>query len=194
MRIKSIIIAFLLLVFSTVCLAGSGAIKAVIARKNAIAGSEWLGQTSVAGASSTVTSNVFARASASFTASTNGTISLISLYTSNTSATQDLEIALYTDTGAAAPNTIIGTETIFTDIGVLSLGWHNYIVSYSVTAATKYWIAVHYSELTSTTEYYIAASGDGNARDTVAYSTWNSPFEVDTSGTGNFCFKAYNSW
>ena len=195
---KLILPILILIIFLLPSLCFSGALEmdeAVIARKNAGGVNyEWLGQLSVAGADTTTAQFGFNRASASFTPSHIGTISKIAIYSSNTQAAQDVEIVLYTDNGSHTPNTKVGTEYIEGTMGTWSLGWKEFTVDWAVTVQ-KYWIAVSWADTDAgTVEYYIAATGDGNSRDNETWSTWNATWQEDGTGTGNFCWKAYNSW
>jgi hypothetical protein len=85
-----------------------------------------------------------------FTASATGNLTKISVYGTNTSATQDFEFGLYHDIDGdnAAGNLekVPGSPAQFLDVGTWTAKWKDFGVNMPVTAGEKYWIFVAVSE------------------------------------------------
>jgi hypothetical protein len=85
-----------------------------------------------------------------FTASVTGNLTKISLYGTNTSATQDIEFGLYHDidgdNSAGNLEKITGTPAQFNNVGTWATEWKDFTVNLPVTAGEKYWIFMGVSE------------------------------------------------
>ena len=109
-------------------------------------------------------------------ATATGIVTSIFLYCDCATAGQDMKFGIYTDSGNS-PNTKIGTETEFVNVGTWSAEWHEFGgLNYSVSNGVYYWLAVslvndmtiYYASVGETEYYYQGASGYGNS--------WPSPF------------------
>lgn len=71
------------------------------------------------------------------TPANSGTVDKIQIYSSNTTEALNVKVGLYV-VSAGDMTTKVGTETTLSSVGTWSLGWHDFSVSYSVTAGTYY--------------------------------------------------------
>jgi hypothetical protein len=77
-------------------------------------------------------------------------------------ATEDIQVGIYQDSGSNTPQTLIGTEKQFDNIGVFSAQWKEFDVSgqgMNVTSGTNYWIGINGSA-GNTTLYMETAGAD----------------------------------
>lgn len=103
-----------------------------------------------------------------FVAPITGTLEKISVYGSNSSGTQDIEFGLYSGTGISTTLTkITGTPASFSNIGTWSNAWHDFVVSFAVTAGQGYWIWLTPSQSSSLTITGVYQGGNTKR--------WNGP-------------------
>lgn len=87
-----------------------------------------------------------------FVSPVTGYVSEISIRGTNTSATQDIEFALYVGTGIGSALTrVTGTPPVFNDVGTWANEWKSFSVNIPVTSGVGYWIWVTVRESSSTT-------------------------------------------
>jgi hypothetical protein len=141
---------------------------------------EILGYDTIAGTSITGDSGN-TRVTAKDTAANTGTITSISLYGSNTSATLDIKFGLYGDT-AGTPGALLYGPVEYTDVGTWSLGWKTFSgLSWSVSASTIYYLAFSFSE-TSVTTYYDLPGGNQRWSDFKVYGgVWSDPLQIEAT-------------
>lgn len=163
---------------------------------SAAGGSAWFGVTAEGASNATADNkNIYCRALD--TPANSGTVSKISIYGSFTGTTNDLKLGLYTDSGGE-PSSLVGTETTFNNIGELSLGWHEFDVSYSVVGSTGYWICYINSESGRFRQYYSVPGGTQGyfSSATTFKDAWPASWDTvnDTPSMAEVSIKAYYTW
>jgi hypothetical protein len=119
----------------------------------------------------------------------NGTVTSVSLYISNTTSTTDMEVGLY----SGNPTTKTGTETLFSDIGELAVGWHDYNVEYTVSSGINYRICVRFSD--NTAVGYCDVLSESYYRHDLAWGTeWPINWGGSVSTTRTYSFSAAVEW
>lgn len=113
-----------------------------------------------------------------FTANVAGNLTKVSIYGTNTSSTQDVEIGLYHDTSgnnSSGLTKITGTPTAITNVGTWENAWKDFTVDFPVTVGEKYWIFINVSESSSLSILAKYAGGtDGRWNNGGTYGTaWN---------------------
>jgi hypothetical protein len=121
-----------------------------------------------------------------YTATTNGNITNIYVYT--TAAAGTGQVGIYTDSGSNAPGTKLVSSS--SSVTLTANSWNTFPVSSTaVTAGTKYWIVFEMSSATTdfgysnnrpsdTTDWYGASSSR------VTYPSWASTFPTSTHAQG----------
>jgi hypothetical protein len=142
-------------------------------------GTEILGKNAIGGTSAAYGANslVFTN---KFTPTQTGTITQVDFYSANSAALQDVKIGIYTDS-SDAPNTLVGSETAFTDTGTWSTGWKAFTTSFAVTASSTYWVCMKVS-LSGITYYYDSTAG----RMRFKADTYANAFPATASGLSTF--------
>lgn len=127
--------------------------------------------------------------------SNTGTVTKIAIWSSCTEASRDIKLGLYTD-DAGVPDSLVGTETEFANVGTWSLEWHEFAgLSYSVNSANSYWICATADDnfVSQLTLYYDTPGGTNRYYDNnTNYATaWPSTYGSASSSAAKYAFKAY---
>lgn len=98
---------------------------------------------------------------ARFVSPVTGTLDSVSVYSANTSATQDIKIGLYHDENGDRSSfpKVTGTPTEFANVGTWAISWKQFATSFPVTSGEVYWIALQVSESGVTSMKYSVTSG-----------------------------------
>jgi hypothetical protein len=155
------------------------------------AGTETVGTATEGALSATMTTNSNGISGTYFTPTHSGTLTTISMYSFNTSATVDLQWGLFEYTSGTDPDasTLVGTETQITNPGTWDNGssgpiWKDFTVNYSVVAGHHYRIAWNASENSVVTYYYSEPGGTQGYFRTQTFGTaWVSPFGTPSTST-----------
>lgn len=169
-----------------------GPLLGAATRRSAGGGSEILGYNTIGGTSVSAGANTLLF-QARFSPSQTGTITQVEIYSSNSSAVQDIKIAIYNDS-AGEPSTLVATETEFTDIGTWSLGWKAFTVSYSVTSGSNYWISFNLSNASVTTLYYDTLSNCQSYKTQTYSNAFPSPATGLSTFSQNISARATNTY
>ena len=124
------------------------------------------------------------------TPAVSGTVTAISIDSSNADSTADIKVGMYLDNGTA-PGTKHGTEQEVQNNATYSREWHDFPYSASVTAGTYYYSCFALSAAGDWLLGYTTSGGTNKFTDTWTYGdVWESPFVVDTSSSSNIAIKA----
>jgi hypothetical protein len=124
----------------------------------------------------------------SFTAAHTGNVTKIEIYSSNGTASLDMEWGLYNNSGSA-PSTPVASPTTFTDVGTWSAGWKSFDVEIEVTQGNTYWICSNHSAQNFTGYYDTGSSGDLQYQTLTYGDAWSNPM-TPTAGNAQYSVKA----
>lgn len=138
------------------------------------------------GSASLVTGSL--RASGKFTVAQSGSITKISIYSSNSSADNDFIVGIYTDS-SGSPSSLVGYAS-FENYGTWDTGWKDFDLEIALLSAGTYWIVETHSASASFTIYRDGLTG-GQKSVTLAYGdALPDPFGTPTTLNYNLSFKA----
>lgn len=118
---------------------------------------------------------------AKFTASQTGNITSMVMFSANTSATLDVKVGIYTDSGGSPAAPVSGSPTEFVNPGTWTIAWKEFGgLTIPVTSGNVYWIAICVSENSVFTYRYEALTSAMQYISLAYGNAWPNPYGTHT--------------